>query len=66
MCKIFEGFLRNKLYVSIIEVGVCILNVFFEKFCFILCFVDKNVKYIFYLFVKLVRCEFYFKFILII
>lgn len=64
-CKIPERLSRNKLHVSIIEVGVCILNVFFEKPCFTLCFVDKNVKYIFHLLGKLVRCESHFKLILI-
>lgn len=65
-CKIPERLSRNKLHVSIIEVGVCILNVFFEKPCFTLCFVDKNVKYTFHLLAKLVRCESHFKLILII
>lgn len=65
-CKIPERLSRNKLHVSIIEVGVCILNVFFEKPCFTLCFVDKNVKYTFHLLGKLVRCESHFKLILII
>lgn len=64
-CKIPERLSRNKLHVSIIEVGVCILNVFFEKPCFTLCFVDKNVKYTFHLLAKLVRCESHFKLILI-
>lgn len=64
-CKIPERLSRNKLHVSIIEVGVCILNVFFEKPCFTLCFVDKNVKYTFHLLGKLVRCESHFKLILI-
>lgn len=65
-CKIPERLSRNKLHVSIIEVGVCILNVFFEKPCFTFCFVDKNVKYTFHLLGKLVRCESHFKLILII
>lgn len=64
-CKIPERLSRNKLHVSIIEVGVCILNVFFEKPCCTLCFVDKNVKYTFHLLAKLVRCESHFKLILI-
>lgn len=64
-CKIPERLSRDKLHVSIIEVGVCILNVFFEKPCFTLCFVDKNVKYTFHLLAKLVRCESHFKLILI-
>lgn len=63
--KIPERLSRNKLHVSVIEVGVCILNVFFEKPCCTLCFVDKNVKYTFHLLAKLVRCESHFKLILI-
>lgn len=63
--KFLKGFQETNC-MQVLEVGVCILNVFFEKPCFTFCFVDKNVKYTFHLLGKLVRCESHFKLILII